>query len=38
VRPGNELAHKYNLKDIEKYLKGCALNFKPHEEQLRMLR
>jgi len=38
VRPGNELAHKYNLQDIETYLKGCALNFRPHEEQLRELR
>jgi hypothetical protein len=38
VRPGNELARKYKLEDIEKYLKGCALNFKPHEEQLRILR
>ncbi len=38
VRPGNELARKYDLENIEKYLKGCALNFKPHEEQLRMLR
>ena len=38
VRPGNELANKYNLKNIEKYLKGCALNFQSHHEQLRSLR
>jgi hypothetical protein len=38
VRPGNELANKYNLKNIEKYLKGCALNFPPHHEQLGALR
>jgi hypothetical protein len=38
VRPGNELANKYNLENIEKYLKGCALNFPPHREQLRSLR
>ena len=38
VRPGSELAHKYNLENIEKYLKGCALNFPPHREQLRSLR
>ena len=38
VRPGSELAHKYDLQDIEKYLQGCALNFKPHDEQLRSLR
>lgn len=30
VRPGNELARNYDLQDIEKYLKGCALNFNPH--------
>jgi 2-polyprenyl-6-methoxyphenol hydroxylase-like FAD-dependent oxidoreductase len=38
VRPGNELAHKYDLKDIEKYLQGCALNFPSHQEQLHTLR
>ncbi len=38
VRPGNELAHKYDLKDIEKYLKGCALNFPAHMEQLDLLK
>ena len=38
VRPGNELANKYNLENIEKYLKGCALNFPPHREQLRSWR
>lgn len=38
VRPGNELAHEYDLKKIEAYLQGCALNFKPHQEQLRAMR
>jgi uncharacterized DUF497 family protein len=38
VRPGNEFAHKYDLNDIENYLKGCALNFKPHREQLDAVR
>jgi hypothetical protein len=38
VRPGNELAHKYNLQDIETYLQGCALNFKSHRERLDELR
>ena len=38
VRPGNELAHKYNLQDIEKYRKGCALNFPAHKEQLDLLK
>jgi len=38
VKPGNELAHKYDLKKLEKYMQGCALNFQPHQEQLRALR
>jgi len=38
VRPGNELAHKYKLEDIAKFRKGCALNFKSHQEQLAVLR
>ena len=38
VRPGNELAHKYDLDDIARYLQGCALNFPAHEEQLRRVR
>jgi 2-polyprenyl-6-methoxyphenol hydroxylase-like FAD-dependent oxidoreductase len=38
VRPGNELAHKYDLNKIASYLQGCALNFKPHNEQLKTLR
>ena len=38
VRPGSELAHKYKLEDIAKFRKGCALNFKSHQEQLAMLR
>jgi hypothetical protein len=35
VRPGNELAHKYDLEKISSYLQGCALNFKAHQDQLR---
>lgn len=38
VRPGNELAHKYDLENIARFRKGCALNFKPHQEQLAALR
>jgi hypothetical protein len=38
VRPGNELAHKYDLKEVAWYLEGCAMNFKPHREQLHTLR
>jgi 2-polyprenyl-6-methoxyphenol hydroxylase-like FAD-dependent oxidoreductase len=38
LKPGNEMAHRYKMSDIEQYLQGCALNFKPHVEQLRELR
>jgi len=38
LRPGNELAHKYDLNKIEHYLQGCALNFKPHHDQLRAMK
>ncbi|MGB5690146.1 MAG: tryptophan halogenase family protein [Woeseiaceae bacterium] len=38
VRPGSELAHEYDLKQIAQYLEGCALNFRPHHEQLRTVR
>ncbi len=37
LRPGNELAHKYSMSHMQKYLRGCALNFKPHNQQLQML-
>ena len=30
--------HKYDLKKIEHYLSGCALNFKPHHEMLQEMR
>jgi 2-polyprenyl-6-methoxyphenol hydroxylase-like FAD-dependent oxidoreductase len=38
LKPGNELAHKYKMEDLQRYIQGCALNFKLHEEQLRTLR
>jgi hypothetical protein len=38
VRPGNELAHKYDLKEIEWFLEGCAMNFSSHYEMLQSLR
>jgi len=38
VRPGSAAAHKYKLENIERYLKGCALNFPPHHEQLHTLK
>lgn len=34
---GNELANKYKIENLQKYIKGCALNFKPHNEQLALL-
>jgi len=37
VRAGNELANKYDLQKNARYLKGCALNFKSHREQLDVL-
>jgi 2-polyprenyl-6-methoxyphenol hydroxylase-like FAD-dependent oxidoreductase len=38
VRPGNELANKYNLEKIAEFRKGCALNFPAHKDQLAELR
>lgn len=38
LRPGNELAHKYKMEKIEKFLKSCALNFPSHKDQLAKLR
>jgi 2-polyprenyl-6-methoxyphenol hydroxylase-like FAD-dependent oxidoreductase len=38
VRPGNEMAHKYDLDKIATYLQGCALNFKSHRDQLDAVR
>jgi hypothetical protein len=38
VKPGSKEAHKFDLKKIEQYLQGCALNFNSHEEQLRAVR
>lgn len=37
LRPGNELAHKYDMTTMQTYLRRCALNFKPHREQLSLL-
>lgn len=38
VRPGNELAKKYDLEKMASFLKGCALNYPSHKDQLAMLR
>lgn len=37
LKPGNELAHKYKLEDVHEFIRRCALNFKPHREQLAQL-
>lgn len=34
LKPGNELAHKYKLDNIQSFIQRCALNFKPHRQQL----
>ena len=38
LRPGNELAHKYKMEKIEKFLKSCALNFPSHKDRLAEVR
>jgi hypothetical protein len=37
VRPGNELANKYDLEKMAHFLKGCALNYPSHKDQLALL-
>ena len=32
--PGNEVAHKYKMENIENFISRCALNFSSHREQL----
>lgn len=34
LKLGNALANKYTVSDIENFIKGCALNFNSHREQL----
>jgi hypothetical protein len=34
---GNEMANKYDVAKLQKFIQGCALNFKPHREQLAVL-
>jgi len=34
LKRGNALAHQYDVADIQRYIRGCALNFKSHKEQL----
>ncbi|WP_444882934.1 tryptophan halogenase family protein [Microbulbifer sp. PSTR4-B] len=37
LRSGNELAHKYKIKEIKDFNRRCALNFKSHLQQLHLL-
>ncbi|BFM10085.1 tryptophan 7-halogenase [Simiduia litorea] len=37
LKPGNDMAHKYKIEQLQRYIKGCALNFKSHSEQLKLL-
>lgn len=34
LKPGNELANKYNLEKISSFIQRCGMNFKPHRQQL----
>jgi len=38
LRAGNELAHQYDMEKIASFIRGCALNFKPHKTQLESLK
>lgn len=38
LRPGNGQMHTYDLEKIDKFLKGCALNFPSHKDQLAEVR
>ncbi|GAB3031145.1 tryptophan halogenase family protein [Bowmanella dokdonensis] len=34
LKPGSELAHRYKIEGIQNFIRGCALNFRPHKEVL----
>lgn len=34
LKPGNELANKYNLQKIQQFIQRCGMNFKPQRQQL----
>lgn len=34
LKPGNELAHKYNLEKITNFIHRCGMNFRSHTQQL----
>jgi len=37
LRRGKDIAYKYSMRDINDFIRRCALNFKPHREQLELL-
>ena len=37
LKPGNEMANKYNIDVIDDYIQRCALNFASHKEHLALL-
>lgn len=37
LKPGNELANKYSIPELHHFIQGCALNFRPHAQQLKLL-
>ena len=37
LKNGSEAAHKYKVEKLREYIQGCALNFKPHKEQLAII-
>lgn len=36
--PGNEVANQYNVDELREFIRRCALNFRPHMEQIESLR
>lgn len=38
LRPGNDFANKYDIENIHKFIRGCALNFRSHKEQIELLK
>jgi 2-polyprenyl-6-methoxyphenol hydroxylase-like FAD-dependent oxidoreductase len=37
LRRGKEIAYKYSMRDINDFIRRCAMNFKPHHQQLELL-
>lgn len=37
LKPGNEMAHKYKLEDIQHFIRRCGLNFRDHRQVLQAM-